>query len=190
MLKTIRYLILIVIAVLSFVVLRKKTSKLRILKAVAGFTIAVTLFMPFENLILTFSSPQNAFSYTFDFGNIIEVIENKNSALVIYDDKGSTTSTLIIRSDDRWKAPFLPNDSTLGSLAYNSGIFMLTKERNDNNFYLMLTVNNGTKSISDNQNSIFKKYFEDGYYTKYVAYIENCDNNYVVDIDGKKTKLL
>ncbi|MBQ3566492.1 MAG: hypothetical protein IJA12_04860 [Oscillospiraceae bacterium] len=67
---------------------------------------------------------------------------------------------------------------------------MLTKERNDNNFYLMLTVNNGTKSISDNQNSIFKKYFEDGYYTKYVAYIENCDNNYVVDIDGKKTKLL
>ena len=62
------------------------------------------------------------------------------------------------------KPPFLPEDQILSRFGKNSK-FLITKERNSNNFYIMISVDGDTKVISDNQNSKFELVKKSNYST-------------------------
>ena len=191
MLKIIRYLFVICLLISTIIYFNKhKNSKLRILKLVLGVILSfLFLIMPFENLLLKFDTPKQAFDYAVSNRNIIKKVENEQSALVIYEEKGSTFSTLISKSGDKWKATFMPDDQILSRLE-NNEIFLITKERNSNNFYIMIAVDPDIKSVSDNYNSTFEVFTANEFKVNYVAYVENCTDNYIIDIDGSKYQLI
>ncbi len=186
MIRSLRYLLAIALLVYAIYLFRKKGLKLKIVKGIGciiGFLII--LIMPFENLFLKFDTPEQAFNYGGNNWTIIDTIENEKSALIIYDENGSTFSTLVRKSGDKWKAAFLPEDQDLFSLGME-GTVLITRERNSNNFYIMIAVDPDIKSVTDNQNSNFELFSKTSMRNHYVTYVENCTDNYIIDIDGSK----
>ncbi|MDE7139014.1 MAG: hypothetical protein K2O29_11290, partial [Ruminococcus sp.] len=88
-------------------IFRKNTPKLRILKTIPAVIVALTLFMPFENLFIKFDSLQDTFRYSVN-GTIIKTVERENTALVIYRNESEIKTVLIIRNGVKWKNPFMP----------------------------------------------------------------------------------
>ena len=190
MIRSFRYLVAIALLVYAIYIFRRKGLKLKIVKGIGciiGFLII--LIMPFENLFLKFDTPEQAFNYNVKNGVIIDTVVKEKSALVIYKENGSTFSTIISKSGDKWKSTFLPDNQTLSRLESND-IFLITKERNSDNFYIMLIVSSEVKNISDNYNSSFEQFSDDEHWDGYVAYVENCTDNYIIDIDGSKYQLI
>lgn len=189
MLKLIRYLIEIILIGYLISVFRAKNLKFKNIKIfVCIFTLFI-IFIPFENLFLKFDKPEKAFNYSVSNAKIIKIIEEDNSALVIYSKKGSTYAMLLYGNDNKWKPRILP-DSQILSRTENDDIYVLTKEKNSNNFYFMITLDSDVKALTDNYNSSFEIYFSNQYFVSYVAYVENCTGEYVINIDGVKYQII
>lgn len=92
-------------------------------------------------------------------------------------------------SNGKWKGPFWPSDQDLLSLEDNETV-LITRERNSNNFYIMIAVDPDIKSVTDNQNSNFELFSKTSMRNNYVSYVENCTDNYIIDIDGSKYQLM
>ena len=186
MIRSLRYLLAIALLVYAIYLFRKKGLKLKIVKGIGciiGFLII--LIMPFENLFLKFDTPEQALKYCVKNSIIIETVENEKTTLIIYKESGSTKATIINNRNGKWKAPFLPNDQDLFSLGME-GTVLITRERNSNNFYIMIAVDPDIKSVTDNQNSNFELFSKTSMRNHYVTYVENCTDNYIIDIDGSK----
>lgn len=50
----------------------------------------------------------------------------------------------------------------------------------------MIAVDPDIKSVTDNQNSNFELFSKTSMRNHYVTYVENCTDNYIIDIDGSK----
>lgn len=189
MLKIIRYAITICLAIISIIYFKNKEKKKRLFKLILGLIISVAILMiPFENLVLKFNTPERALNYLSANAKIIKTIEEENSALVIYTESGHIFAITIYNCDGKWKAPFLPEDQILSRFGKNSK-FLITKERNSNNFYIMISVDGDTKVISDNQNSKFELFKKSNYSTHYVAYVSDYEGDYIINIDGEQYKI-
>lgn len=189
MLKIIRYAIAICLAIISIIYFKNKEKKKRLFKLILGLIISVAILMiPFENLVLKFNTPERALNYLSANAKIIKTIEEENSALVIYTESGHIFAITIYNCDGKWKAPFLPEDQILSRFGKNSK-FLITKERNSNNFYIMISVDGDTKVISDNQNSKFELFKKSDYSTHYVAYVSDYEGDYIINIDGEQYKI-
>ncbi len=177
-----------IIAIMFF---KNKTIKIkkRLLKFIPSIFLSLLIFiMPFENLFLKFDTPELAFNYSISNRNIIKIVPNKLSALVIYEENGHTTATLINKCDDKWKASFLPDDQIQLRLE-NNEIVLITKERKSNNFYVMISLKSNIKTLSDNYDSYFELYSSNQIWNSFVAYVENYENDYIINIDGKEYKI-
>lgn len=161
-----------------------KYKKSKAIKIVIFILAVCIIWIPFECLFLKFDTPEKAFKYSMNKAKIITVIEKEQSALFIYDEKGSTSAKLVNNQNGKWKAPFFPDDFILSRLE-NNNIFMIVKEKNSNNFYLMLTVSPDVKAVTDNYDSVFEAYYSDPYFASYVAYVENCTGDYIVNLDNE-----
>ena len=189
MLKLLRYIIAILLIVVAVIWFKKQNGKQRILRLILNvFLSLIVLITPVENLFLKFDTPEQAFNYAVSNRKIIKIVENKQSALVIYSEKGSTNATLISEHNGKWKANFLPDDQIL-SRSDNNEIIMITKERKSNNFYIMIAVGTDVKSVTDNQNSRFEVFSKDGYWTHYVAYVVDYKGDYIISIDDDQYKI-
>lgn len=186
MIRSLRYLLAIALLVYAIYLFRRKGLKLKIVKGIGciiGFLII--LIMPFEILFLKFDTPEQALKYCVKNSIIIETVENEKTTLIIYKESGSTKATIINNRNGKWKAPFLPNDQDLFSLGME-GTVLITRERNSNNFYIMIAVDPDIKSVTDNQNSNFELFSKTSMRNHYVTYVENCTDNYIIGIDGSK----
>ncbi|WP_337484384.1 hypothetical protein [Porcipelethomonas sp.] len=191
MLKIIRYMIAICFFIIAIMFFKNKTIKIkkRLLKFIPSIFLSLLIFiMPFENLFLKFDTPELAFNYSISNRNIIKIVPNKLSALVIYEENGHTTATLINKCDDKWKASFLPDDQIQLRLE-NNEIVLITKERKSNNFYVMISLKSNIKTLSDNYDSYFELYSSNQIWNSFVAYVENYENDYIINIDGKEYKI-
>lgn len=189
MLKIIRYATAICLAIISIIYFKNKENKKRLLKFILGLILSILiLIMPFENLFLKFATPEKAFNYAANNAKIIKIIEQEKSTLIIYSESEHTKATIINNCDGKWKAPFLPEDQILSNLE-NGGLILITKERNSKNFYVMIAVKSETKTVGDNCNSLFEVVSQDDFYTDYVAYVENYESSYIINIDGDQYKI-
>ena len=64
MIKILRYLLAILFIAFIIFTLKNKTTRLKVLKIIFSvFMALIIIIMPFENLILKFDSPEQAFKY-------------------------------------------------------------------------------------------------------------------------------
>ncbi|WP_305140276.1 hypothetical protein [Thomasclavelia cocleata] len=190
MFRIIRLLLALSFIIIAIVFLKRKSVKFKLLKAIICIIIClIIIIMPFENIFIKFSTPELAFKKTSNNCEIVKIIEKENTALIIYQEKSSTYATLINRTGDKWKAQFWPDKQTLTRLE-NGEIILVTNERKSNNFYIMVSVNYNTQMISDNKNSYFETFSSNDKRTNYVAYVENCDEEYIINIDNYKYQIM
>lgn len=189
MIRMLRYVVAIGLIVFVINLAKIKNVKLKTVKSVLCVILSLIIInFPFENLFLKFNSPEQAFRYTATHCKIIKIVEEKNTALVIYADNDSEAATLINKCDGKWKAPFWHNNQILSRLETHE-IYLITKEKNSSNFYITITVYADTKSVSDNMGSVFEEYSRNDYYVTYVAYVEGCNENYIINIDDKSHQI-
>ena len=190
MIEIIRYLLAIALLIYSLFILKTKSSKLKKIKAIfCIFVCLIISIMPFENLFLKFDTPENALNYTMNDCEVVKIVEKSNTALIIYKKDNSLETTLVIKSNQKWKLPFWPNDISL--LRFDENLLtIIIREKKSNNFYVLLSVNTNTKLITDNINSVFDEFSDSEIRNYYVTYVENCTGEYIIDIDGNKYQII
>jgi len=196
MIKILRYLLALLIILLVTYIFRKNKLKLRILKAIAVIIVSLTLvIMPFENLFLQFDSPEDAFRYAVN-STIIRTVENKNTALVIHGDESAIKTALIVHYGEKWKNPFMPvrqkvlfAEECMPNLYEVSTPVLITYEPKSNNAYILVSPPYDAE-ISDNMESVFEKFSISNIRTHFVAYVENLNKNYILNINGTNYPIL
>lgn len=173
-----------------FVTIYIKKVESRNKKKILILILSMLIFIiPYEKMFLKFDTPEKAFYFTVNYAKIIKIVEQKQSALVIYEEKKDSTSAALIKNcNGKWKSSVIPAKQILSRLGFNQA-FLITKERGSNCFYIMILVASETKLVSDNQNSNFELFKDNGIYKHYVAYINNCTDNYYVKIDNEQYKI-
>lgn len=176
-----RLLPFIMLAVVSILAKKKiffNTRKKYFISLIVGYLV---LSFPYEQLA-SYDSPESAFKYAYK-GNIIEIVEQENSALIIYEDD-AYSSVLLNKKGDKWKIPLWSNKGFSINLPDIKCHTRATLEDNSDNFYIDIRLYEEVKSISDNYNSHFKLYEKNDWITAYVAYVDNFNGDYVITING------
>lgn len=153
-----------------------------------GFQTAI--MWPFENLLVSFDSPEAAYRYLRD-DSIIQVVDGKDTSLV-----AAQYSQIIPKVDEtkdnvkRWKLP-LPNATSLKD-KYEHGISVfLYHYKGTSEYYLGIhTWSEESVQVSDSLASEFafsKKTYPQPYLTSvwYFAYIPNPPKDYWVKINDQ-----
>lgn len=193
LIRTVVFLILTIICayiIKKSKIINKKRWKFIMLLFMVVLCEVSSLF-PFENSIITFSSPEKAYSY-FNPVKDIELIVNGNETDFVI---GSGSSFLILpKTDKGWKTS---TGSEIESVCKKriEGITVATiyKHRKHDDLYVMISCVEGTQNeISDNAGSEFYsiKYADAGEsfgdYYLYLAHINISDKPYYITVNGEK----
>jgi hypothetical protein len=161
----------------------------------AGISLALitfSAFLPFENLFITFSSPEAAYEYYMSRKPNIElIVEGDNCDLVVDRNNDSGNSYLIIpKTSDGWKVG-IGSDTKRIVQKFSNGIdIVIYQYKNTNDYFITIFNMTGEEiQISDNYNTEFyslktsndligKTYFT------YYAHIHYSDSQYSVIVDG------
>lgn len=152
------------------------------------FVIAISFFRV-ENFFITYNSIESAFNNSGVNGNIIKTIDTKNSTLIIYANNKASGTLLLYKDDNRWKVPVFTKTTKMKRLNDGS-LLMLSKEKNTNNYYILISTDKHIFEITDSKNTNFNNYklsnsdkFEELTEKEYVAFVENVSKNYYIKID-------
>lgn len=157
---------------------------------------SIIFSVPFENIIISFSSPEKAFYYEVIGKQVLKTIEGEDSALIIGRNRNENTFHLYKRTETGWKMSFSPLERVrfgfLDDCQLSICQLMNSKEK-----YIIISdffITESTKgiSISDSQESNFEKFtMEDGMIKEecYYAVIDATDENYELTVNGESIKI-
>ncbi len=207
----IRIILSVIIGFLIYIIInfcfhRKRDRKLIVSCVFSTIIIYVILcFFPFENLFYSFPTPQAAFEYQTDGGDIIDVIEGNESAVIIYSKENNTSFYVTKKSDSGWKLgsmilgiPVKFGDVNLESSKDFSMI--LCKAPNTTESILIIdeytypTLHSNTV-ITDSQGTTFEQLpiLREGDKLSntifHYAVVQSNDPNYEVIINGERVKI-
>ncbi len=109
-------------------------------------------FVPVENALITFSSPEATFNYT-NSDNVILVVEGEESALVIGDD----VSDIIPKSGTGWKQSLAWDVKIVVNKRSSNGIVFWVYQYKDTRDYYVAASDpkGGSIDVTDNRDSVF-----------------------------------
>lgn len=192
-------ILLIIILFLFLFFINKKTSKhkLRFIYVIVSFILIMVLaFLPFENLFITFESPESAYHYVnYGDADVELVVEGQISDFIVGEKNHSNTYLIVPKTDKGWKVGTGSNVNEIYRTTTNGIIIHLYQYKNTEDYYItILNTNGGYATITDNcdsnflfverNNEILNKTF-----VTYYAYIHNFDTPYFVFINGNKIEI-
>lgn len=189
----IRTLIIVFLAIIGIIIIKRFFGNQKKLYIIMGTLLIIlriiSSFLPFENLFMTFDSPETVYTYQIS-KEVIKTINGENSTLVV-GAKGNTREILIIPKIDEthWKIG-IPGDTkrishtNLGNIGISLYYYKNTAE-----YYIVVTcLKTDPFSISDSENSEFvyiEKEIDTTDFTllSCYAYIPNFSKEYSVTIN-------
>lgn len=195
-------IIIVVLTFLPFLVYKKRYSNIRGKKCkfiMAGLFVIIfysLLLIPFENMMIKFRSPIDAFEYSYLNKNIIQVVEDGNCAFIVYEqDESSVFYTAFKNQEGGWKihSPYITSRISLKSFEQYHIVIYDARDCNKE----LIIVSEGNLSeprsnieISDNKNSQFKSFFSKYRYVDYYTVfhytiIDSAINDYKLVINGE-----
>ena len=190
------------ISLVSFIVVIRKhkvTYKrmLYVISTVAALLLTTILsFLPFENLFITFGSPEEAYEYySFRNSDIEKVIEGHNSDFVIDRKKGTIAYLIIPKNENGWKVGVGTETKTIAE-KFSDGVLVTDYRYKDSGDYLLSIISTEGEdlTVTDNFNTEFyalkrtDNYIE-GTFVAYYAYVPYFDSQYSVTVNGKIIEL-
>ena len=189
----IRLIISIVFFLCSVAVIKrlKKANKRKlyiVLTAISIMLYILLSFFTFENLFLTFDSPESAYGYFIPGKADIElVVEGKNCDLIV-DYKGDSDTLLILpKTEHGWKIG-TGSDIITVTQKLSDGISVnVYKDKNSNDHFITVLDTNEEKSkISDSYNTEFHSIENlSKNHITYYAYLADFNTEYYLEINGK-----
>lgn len=173
-----------------------KTHKNRIfVSAIIISSVFTTIlgFIPFENLFITFSSPEKVFHYyrgSRPKNSLI--VTGKNSDLVINEDDGTYTYLLVPKVAAGWKIRTGINNRCISHKIYNGMIIDVYQYKNKNDYFVsILDMNGGYSQITDSFQSEFTSLEQsievlEKTYVTYCTNIQDFTDEYWINVNGEK----
>ena len=201
MYNVIRLIIGCIFLLCSIIVMKnfKAISKRVLYIASSGLSvllIVVLMFLPFENLFLTFGSPKDAYEYSNSGQSNIELIVEGDNCDLIIDRKNDSDAYLIIpKTADGWKIG-IGADTKRIAQKISDGIVIYVYQYKDTSDYFItiLDTNGGESIVSDEYNTEFlslERYNDllEKKFVTYYAHIANLNSQYSVTVNGNKIVL-
>lgn len=183
--------IIIIIMVIFYYCKSKKTLLIKMTTSVIVLFVITVSFFRIENFFIKYNSIETAFNNSGVHGNIIKTIDTKNSTLIIYANNDASGTLLLYKDDNQWRVPVFNGNTKMKRLRDGS-LLMLNKEKDTNNYYILISTDKHNFEITDSKNTIFDNYklsnsniFEELTENEYVAFIENVSKNYYIKIDDQ-----
>ncbi len=161
-------------------------------------TIAILLyfclsFCPFENLFLTFESPESAYRYFIPGKSDIElVVEGNNCDFIVDRNKDTDTFLIVPKNENGWKIGTGSNMVRVDQKLTDGISVNIYQYKNSNDYFItILDTNGGESKISDNFNTVFYSierntdYLGKTYVT-YYAHISGFNVNYCLEVNGEE----
>lgn len=185
----IRIIILLLVLVLLLKkdkVNKSKTKKIIII-AVSVALFVVSALIPFENVFITFSTPEASYKYH-NQGTPVICVEGQDTDLIVGQKGNSYIYNIAPKTASGWKLGMgyeLKNIYQSIDSA-NKNLINVFRYKNTNEFYLVVTnIEGESLSVHDNLNSAFvlsEKTVSANDYA-YYAYINALDDNYVLSLN-------
>lgn len=200
MYSIIRVAIGFVILIISNLILRKhgrlnkkKSNILSVLIVV--FVSTMLAFVPFENAIITFPTPEAAYRYYNAGAEVQQIVEGEESDFIIGGKNGKQNILIVPKTTDGWKIG-IGMDTKLVEETYFEDVFVYIYQYGKSQDYFCMVVSIGDKErqISDSNGSIdiAEKYSVETIEKTircYSTYIKDYEQGYWIAVDGKKIVL-
>lgn len=150
--------------------------------------------IPFENLFINFSSPEDVFKYTKQ-GEIDKIIYGENSCMIYYSNGESNGITFARKEDSFYKiVPFNQYSVNTTSLEKFRFDHVYTENYSGDTYYSLIFFNKSDDDISEFRDSItitddFKTEFSlvrcDDFFCEFCAYVKDYNEDYSVNVKFK-----
>lgn len=155
------------------------------------------LTTPIENLFLTFSSVEKAFTYvsTQSVKDILCVVDGKETSLVVAANGEENVLKIFPVTENGWKLNTGLETATIMQQHYGDVSIHIYRYKKSNDYYIKIfNVNGGTLDLNDNRDSLFYSVERPNsilgqslYY--YYACVQNINDDYIICIDGQEVKM-
>lgn len=163
--------------------------KVRLILVIGISVILVTaLFaVPFENLFITFSSRDSAYSY-YNSNELTHVVDGKCSDLAISQNSKGCSISVIKRDGDGWKIGRNSDLVTVKFIANHDTTIRLLRYKNTDDYYISICTE-GAASVKDNNSTKFVQLsyvFENSNveFFDYYGYIHDYGEWYELTVNG------
>ncbi|MBE6717093.1 MAG: hypothetical protein E7573_09240 [Ruminococcaceae bacterium] len=164
--------------------------------AIATVIIVVLLsFLPFENLFITFKSPETAYRYIYsDKTNVTLVAEGESCDFVVGNDKDSEECLIIPKTADGWKTcRKIDTYRILHKIHGGILVYFYRYKSTDEFFVSVLNTTENQINVSDSCNSQFFPLESELNALKrplvtYYAYINEPSSDYTIFVNGEQIK--
>lgn len=157
---------------------------------------AVSAFLPFENLFVTFNSPKAAYEY-YNVGksNIELVVEGNNCDFVVDCKNDSDTYLIIPKTADGWKVGIGADTKRIVQKLSDGITVYVYQYKNTNDYFItVLDTDGGESKVSDDYNTKFYSLEKSNdslekTFVTYYAHISNFNPQYSVTVNGNKISI-
>ena len=189
-------LILLLIVFMVYGKTIKKNGNKKIIAVISLMIFFALLWIPFENYVMSFKSPTAVFKYQFFNKDIVKLVENENSAYIIYSNDGTSLSfESFEKKNGSWKLENIFSSNKIDFKTYNEyNLANIQTKNNSQNLIIVSEVNRTEQAsnikVSDNLNSKFNtflyKYKDIDYNTTfYYTIIDSQTKSYKLSINDK-----
>lgn len=185
--------IFIICLILTAKVNPRLKQKYRLISLILSMVFCtISGMLPVENLIFSFSSPEQAYKY-YNVGKIVLTVNGENSDLVIGEKKDTYVYAMIPKTSDGWKISFANNVKRIGIVGNSSTTVEIEQFKNSSDYYVSVSdISSEQKDVSDNMGASFaclkKENTNTTYYT-YIAHISKFNEDYTVFIGDTEMKI-
>lgn len=154
----------------------------------------ILVCIPFENLFVNFSSPQDVFNYTKQ-GEIDKIIYGENSCMIYYSSGDSNGITFARKEGSFYKiVPFNRFSDSTQLSAQNRFDHIYTENYTGDTYYSVTIFDKSYDNISEPEESIiitddFKTQFSfvgsDNHFYTFCAYVKDYNDDYTVNVEFK-----
>jgi hypothetical protein len=99
--------------------------------------VVLSLFVPFENVFVNFSSPQSAYKYEL-LGNIDAIIEGNESTMILYSNHDTYSTAILPKTQKGWKLGTSLTCKVLDAKYYEKCLIHLYQFKDSNDYYVII----------------------------------------------------
>ena len=155
--------------------------------------ITILAFIPFENIFITFASPEKAFHYYQGNKTKVKLVVNgKDSDLVIGEDDDVHIYLIVPKVANGWKISNAINTKCILYKTYNRINIGVHQYKNTNDYFVsILDMNGGYSQITDSFQSEFSALEQpmdvlEKTYVTYYTNIQDFTDEYWINVNGEK----
>lgn len=176
-----------VFLVVFFLVRRTSILRKRMICAITAtavlLAVVLSIFIPFENLLFTFSSPESAYRYYHSDVRDIEMVVTGESCDLVIGNQNQKDVLMILPKDDKgWKLASAMDTKLIAHTVSNGTAISVYEFKNSDDYFVtVLSLPGDVHEISDSLGSMFA--YRDGTVSGYYANIHGWCHDYTLTIN-------